>query len=213
MDEHRLVGFSVRWGKGARVMQLIMFVFFSALALGWAFLVFTPTIPWQAAPASAVWGTRSFLLLFLCPPFLMLRLFRFGIWLDGPYLVRQGALLRLRVDLRTATFAMTVTSWEWTRRFGPVSFAKVRISAPTLVVRASRLRRIKLPLARRDVQPGAYGGHVAEWIPLGELEALAAAIETYAGAPKADAPKVVTFLRNVHRSPVKPSASFGNPFQ
>jgi hypothetical protein len=210
MDESRLVRFSVRWSKGARVMQLIMFVFFSALALGWALLVFSPTIPWQPAPAATIWGTRSFLLLFLGPPLLMLRLYRFGIWLDGPHLVRQGAFLRLRVDLRTATFEMTLTSWERTQRFGPASFAKVGIRAPTLVVRAARLgriRRIKLSLARRDVRLTATGGYVADWLPAGELEALAAAIEAHAGAPK-----VVRFLRNIDRSPVKPSAYFDNPF-
>ncbi|HEX6682079.1 MAG TPA: hypothetical protein VF062_04765 [Candidatus Limnocylindrales bacterium] len=199
--------FSVKWGKGARTMQFIFFAFFALVTLGWAVMSFHPST-WDPAP-EGIWLVRSFLPLFLACALIMLSLYRFGVRLDGGRLVQQGALWPKRIDLRTASFAMTVMKWQYTRAFSG-GFARVAISTPALVVRASRWRRIKLPLAQRAPQQAADGRYHAAWLPAQEILALADAIDRYATA--AGKEQVVAFLRDLDRSPVKPSLDFYAPF-
>jgi hypothetical protein len=121
--------------------------------------------------------------------------------------VRQGALWRRRIGLGRSTFDLTETSWDYTRRLGPVSFGRIKITAPTLVVRASRLRRIKLPLAQRAGHEIVGGRVVVAWLPQVELDALADAIDRYATAPNKK--KAATCLRHVWRSAVQPRGDLG----
>jgi hypothetical protein len=110
--------------------------------------------------------------------------------------------------LTTATFDLTETSWDYARRFGAANFAKIKITAPTLVVRASRLRRIKLPLVQRAGHEIIGGRVVVAWLPQVELDALADAVDRYATAPNTQ--KVANYLRNVARSAVQPSGDVGS---
>ena len=122
---------------------------------------------------------------------------------DVDRLVKRG-VWRSSVDLRTASFRLTETTWQNLVRLGPLNVKRFNITAPTLVVR-SGLRRIKLPLARRFGHPVVNGQLTVSWLPEDQLGALADAIERSATAE--NKAKVVTYLRQIRRSSVKPLTS------
>ena len=207
------VRFSVRWTGGYRAFLIGWLVFFTLLTAGWLFVTWNPAFTADAVDQedrAGLWIARVLVILFVGACLALLGPIRFSIELDGDTLVRQAALGRRRVRLASASFAMTETSWDYTRRFGAANFAKIKVRAPTLVVRASRLRRIKLPLVQRAGHQVVGDRIMVAWLPQRELDALAAAIEEHATAPNRE--RVAHYLRNVSRSAVQPSGELGGVF-
>ena len=210
MPSATTVRFSVRWTGPYRRMLIGWLVFFALVTVGWLYVTWNPEFTKDAGEQgqlAGLWMARGMVAVFVAPFLLLLGLVRLAIWLDADALVRQGALWRRRIRLGRATFDLTETSWDYTRRFGAVSFARVKITAPTLVVRASRVRRIKLPLVRRAGHEIVGGRVVVAWLAPAELDPLADAIDRYATAPNKET--VANYLRNVTRSAVQPSGHLG----
>jgi hypothetical protein len=124
---------------------------------------------------------------------------RFNIWLVGPRLVRQGPFGRRRIDLRHATFTVRPAA------LGVLARGRLSVTAPTLVVRASRRRAIRMPLGRRTGHQRVDGKVVVAWLPAEELFALADGVSWFGRAPNKD--KVAHFLRTVARSDYEPLAT------
>jgi hypothetical protein len=203
--------FSVRWPGRYRAIHVAWFVFFTLIALGWLFLTWMPAFTADAVEPDQVrglWLARAMIVVFVAASLYLLGLVRFAVWLDGDTLVRQAALWRRRIGLAAATFELTETSWDYARRFGAASFAKIKITAPTLVVRASRLRRIRLPLAQRAGHQVVGNRVVVAWLPQVELDALADAVDRHATAVNKE--HVAHYLRHVSRSAVQPSGDVGS---
>ena len=118
-----------------------------------------------------IWFARAAGLLFIVAFVMVLRAVRYSIWLDDDRLVRQGALLRRRVAIRTATFQIKEST-----RFGS-------ITAPTLVVRTSAISRIRLPLAQRTGHQAIGDRVIVAGLPPDEIGPLVDAIYRYATAP------------------------------
>jgi hypothetical protein len=204
------VRFSVSWTGNQRVILVCAFAFFAVITLGWVVLTWNPAFAGDPSQRDDLWVARAIIVVFIAPCLLLLGILRRGIWLDGQVLVRQHLLWRTRINLATGRFGMTQTRWNYTRRLGALNLTRITVVAPTLVVRASWLRRIRLPLAARTGHEVVAGRVVVAWLPPAELEALAEAIERYATAP--NTAQVATFLRNVHRSPVQPGGSLESPY-
>jgi hypothetical protein len=204
------VRFSVGWTGGQRVILVCALTFFALLTVGWAFITWNPAFAGDPSQQDDRWLARALIVVFIAPCLVLLGLVRLAIWLNGPTLVQQHALWRTRVNLGTATYGLTETTWHYTRRFGALQLARITVVAPTLVVRASWSRRIKLPLACRTGHRTVGGRLEVAWLPVEQRAALADAITQYATAE--NAATVARFLRHVDRSPVQPSASLDNPF-
>jgi hypothetical protein len=136
--------------------------------------------------------------------YLLLLDLRLAVWLQGDRLVQRYVILRQWIGLRTATFSLKDWTWMYPKRVG-FRFHRVAITAPALVVRASALRRITVPLAQHTGHEIVNGRVVVSWLPAETLDALANAIEAHATASNKD--KVVRYLRNVGRAKVQPTAS------
>jgi hypothetical protein len=180
------IGFSARYGGAARVLLLFTLLASAGLGVGLNVLLWSAPASGVdgATDAQATWGLRTIGLLSLVGVVRVLAALRFDVRLDRDRLVRQGALGRRAVGLRTATFRLTHTTWL-------ISSSPVRrreaVRVPVLVVRSSWWRRIVLPLHQRD----------GTLLPVAELNALAAAVERYATATNAG--QVVASIRGINR--------------
>lgn len=204
------VRFSVRWTGSKRRLLIAWTAFFGLITAGWLFVTWNPAFTRDAGEQgqlAQLWVARSMVVIFVAATLLMLGGVRHAIWLDGGTLVRQGALWRRRIPLSAATFDQTETTWYYARRLGPITLVKVKITAPTLVVRAARAKRIKLLLAHRSDHEIVGGRVRVAWLPQPELDALADAIDRHATAPNRDA--VASYLRNVARAPFQPRGELG----
>jgi hypothetical protein len=205
-----VVRFDVRWTVGQRVFQWVMAVVLGAIAVGLLYLYWgtDEMAELRAEPGGFLYVAWLPALLLVCT-FGLVYQARFDVWLDGDRLVRQGGLTRRSIPLAKARYGMKDTTWSYTRRLGAMRLRRITIAAPTLVVGSSRLRAIRLPLARRSGHDVVGDRIVVAWLPQHQLDALADAIERHGTAPNRE--KVAHFVRSVPHSSLQPRASMEHP--
>lgn len=203
--------FGPRRSRGGRIAIAVTSVILAGVTVWLNGLFWLTDAAVDPDDPSAVWWARGMGGAF---PALIVYLFlldlRLAVWLDGDRLVQRFAVLRQWISLRTATFTLKDWTWTYPKLRGPMRFRTVSITAPALVVRASALRWITVPLAQHTGHEFVDGRVVMLWLPAEKLDALAAAIEAHATAPNKD--KVVRYLRNVGRAKVQPTASVTSAF-
>lgn len=205
------VTFGPRRSRGGRIAIAITFVILAGFAIWLNALFWLTDAAVDPDDPSLVWWARGMGGAFpVLIAYLLLLDLRLAVWLDGDRLVQRYAVLRQWISLRTATFTLKEWTWTYPKRLGPLWFHTVSITAPALVVRASALRRITVPLAQHTGHEIVDRRVVVSWLPAEKLDALAAAIEAHATAPNKD--KVVRYLRNVGRAKVQPTASVESTF-
>lgn len=124
--------------------------------------------------------------------YLLLYLWRSGIWLEGTLVTRRGVLLSRRADLSTAVIRMGNQNYTTVHQSAMYrTYTTYRVQA--LVISAPRgAGKFKVPLRGRGL----------DLLPDWQLAALGAAVATNRGPDPARAHAIATYLYDLSRDPL-----------